>query len=130
MTPQEFDRLVERAVARIPARFRRRLENVVFVVEPEGPDPNLLGFYHGRPLTERSVSESFRLPDRIVIFQRPHERLARSPAHLEKLVEDTVWHEVAHYFGMDEARVRRAERARAARRRRSLSRPAKRQDEP
>lgn len=117
MTPQEFDRLVERAVARIPARFRRRLENVVFVVEPEGSDPNLLGLYHGRPLTQRSVSESFRFPDRIVIYQRPHERLARSPAHLEKLVEDTVWHEVAHYFGMDEARVRRAERARAARRR-------------
>jgi predicted Zn-dependent protease with MMP-like domain len=117
MTPQEFDRLVERAVARIPARFRRRLENVVFVVEPEGPEPNLLGLYHGRPLTQRSVSESFRFPDQIIIYQRPHERLARSPAHLEKLVEDTVWHEVAHYFGMDEARVRRAERTRAARQR-------------
>lgn len=117
MTSQEFDRLVERAVARIPARFRRRLENVVFVVEPEGPDPHLLGLYHGRPLTERSVSESFRFPDRIVIYQRPHERLARDAAHLEKLVEDTVWHEVAHYFGMDEARVRKAERARALRRR-------------
>ena len=118
MSPEEFDRLVERAVARIPARFRRRLENVVFVVEPQGPDPNLLGLYHGRPLTERSVGESFRFPDRIVIYQRPHERLARSPAHLEKLVEDTVWHEVAHYFGLDEHRVRRAERRRAALRRR------------
>jgi predicted Zn-dependent protease with MMP-like domain len=39
--------------------------------------------------------------------------MARNPAHLEKLVVDTVWHEVAHYFGMDEARVRRAERRRA-----------------
>jgi predicted Zn-dependent protease with MMP-like domain len=112
MTSHEFDRLVERAVSRIPARFRRRLENVVFVVEPEGPDPYLLGQYHGRPLTLRSVSEGFHLPDRIVIYQRPHERLARSLAHLEKLVEDTVWHEVAHYFGMNEAQVRRAERRR------------------
>jgi predicted Zn-dependent protease with MMP-like domain len=116
MTSHEFDRLVERAVNRIPARFRRRLNNVVFVVEPEGPDPNLLGLYHGRPLTLRSVSESFHLPDRIVIYQRPHERLARSLPHLEKMVEDTVWHEVAHYFGMNERQVRQAERRRTARR--------------
>lgn len=116
MTSHEFDRLVERAVNRIPARFRRRLNNVVFVVEPEGPDPNLLGLYHGRPLTLRSVSESFHLPDRIVIYQRPHERLARSLPHLEKMVEDTVWHEVAHYFGMNERQVRQAERRRAERR--------------
>ncbi len=116
MSPSEFDKLVERAVRKIPPRFRRHLHNVAFLVEPEGPDPRLLGLYHGRPLTQRSVSAGFHLPDRIVIYQRPHERLARSPAHLAKLVEDTVWHEVAHYFGMDEARVRRAERRRARRR--------------
>jgi predicted Zn-dependent protease with MMP-like domain len=58
------------------------------------------------------------MPDQIVIFQGPHERLARDPAHLEKLVEETVWHEVAHYFGMDEARVRSAERRRRAVKRR------------
>jgi predicted Zn-dependent protease with MMP-like domain len=58
------------------------------------------------------VSDGFVMPDQIVIFQGPHERLARDPLHLEKLVEETVWHEVAHYFGMDEARVRRAERRR------------------
>ena len=112
MTSGEFDKLVERAVKKIPPRFRSRLHNVVFVVEPEGPNPNLLGLYHGRPLTSRSVGHGFNLPDRIVIFQRPHERMARSLPHLEKMVEDTVWHEVAHYFGMDEAHVRRAERQR------------------
>lgn len=114
MTAQEFDKLVERTVRLIPPRFRSRLHNVVFVVEPEGPDPNLLGLYHGRPLTHRGVGQGFALPDRIVIFQRPHERLARSRRHLEKLVEDTVWHEVAHYFGMDEAQVRHAEHRRSS----------------
>ena len=114
MTSREFDKLVERAVRKIPPRFRSRLHNVVFVVEPEGPNPNLLGLYHGRPLTHRSVSQGFALPDRIVIFQAPHERLARNPRHLQKLVEDTVWHEVAHYFGMDEPQVRRAERRRTS----------------
>ncbi len=112
LSPREFDDLVERAVRKIPPRFRSRLDNVYFVVEPEGPNPNLLGLYEGVPLTERSVYQSFQMPDRIVIFQRPHERRARSRAHLAKMVEDTVWHEVAHYFGLDEAEVRRAEHRR------------------
>jgi predicted Zn-dependent protease with MMP-like domain len=112
MRPADFDKLVEDAIGAIPRRFRRRLHNVAFVVEPEGPQPNLLGLYQGRPLTLRSVSDNFTMPDRITIFQRPHERLARSEAHLRKMVEETVWHEVAHYFGMDEAQVRRAERRR------------------
>ena len=116
MSPGEFDKLVERAVRKIPPLFRRRLHNVVFVVEPEGPDPNLLGLYHGIPLTERSVQQGFQLPDRILIFQRPHERLARDATHLARMVEDTVWHEVAHYFGMDERQVRTAERRRRKRR--------------
>lgn len=129
MTPEQFDRLVERACARIPARFRKRLKNIAVIVEPE-PSPaqlsaggvgrggTLLGLYQGRPLTSRSVFESFALPDRIIIFQGPHERLARDSAHLEKLVEETVWHEVAHYFGMDERRVRQAEWRRRLRARR------------
>jgi predicted Zn-dependent protease with MMP-like domain len=123
MSPDEFDHLVNAAYARIPARFRRRMKNIALLVDPE-PSPQqlargrvprgstLLGLYEGRPLTARSVFDSFTLPDRITIFQGPHERLARDPAHLARLVEDTVWHEVAHYFGMDEARVRAAERRR------------------
>jgi len=123
MQPDEFDRLVEAAYRRIPARFRRRLKNVAVVVEPEpaaaqlsranvSRGGTLLGLYEGRPLTTRSVFESFTMPDRITIFQGPHERLARSRAHLERLIEDTIWHEVAHYFGMDEPQVRAAEKRR------------------
>ena len=118
MSPQEFDQIVEKAVRKIPPHFRSRLDNVAFVVEQEGPDPNLLGLYQGHPLTRRSVFQGFTLPDQITIFQRPHERLATGRRHLEKLVEDTVWHEVAHYFGMDEPQVRQAERRRGAERRR------------
>jgi predicted Zn-dependent protease with MMP-like domain len=123
MQPADFDRLVNDAYERIPGRFRRRLKNVAMIVEAE-PSPvqlargrvprggTLLGLYEGRPLTQRSVFESFAMPDRITIFQGPHERMARDPAHLAKLVEETVWHEVAHYFGMDELQVRAAERRR------------------
>ncbi len=135
MTAEEFDRLVDRAFQKIPARFRRRMGNIAVVVEQE-PAPaqlaaggvrrggTLLGLYQGRPLTHRSVFESFAMPDRITIFQGPHERLARGAAELERMVEDTLWHEVAHYFGMDELRVRMAERRRAASAARRLRRRA------
>jgi predicted Zn-dependent protease with MMP-like domain len=123
MPSNEFDRLVEAAYARIPARFRRRLKNVALLVKDEpsadqlarcriGRGGTLLGLYEGRPLTSRSVFEPYAMPDRITIFQGPHERMARSPEHLARLVQDTVWHEVAHYFGMDELQVRTAERRR------------------
>jgi predicted Zn-dependent protease with MMP-like domain len=115
VNPEDFDQVVERALKRIPAPVRKRLENIVVVVEPEPPRPGLLGLYHGVPLTERSVSGGFRMPDQITIYQGPHERLSHNRAQLEEMVADTVWHEIAHYFGMDEAQVRRAERVRARR---------------
>lgn len=121
MDPRDFDRLVDDAMRVIPPRFRPRLKNLVFVVEPEPPRPGLLGLYEGRPLTLRSSFDPVAFPDRITIFQGPHERMARNEAELRQLVEETVWHEVAHYFGLDEQQVQRAERARArafARRRR------------
>lgn len=115
LTPDEFDRLVEDALARIPRRFRRRMHNVALVVEAEAPRPGLLGLYRGRPLPERSVFEPFAMPDQIVIYQGTHERMARDREHLARMVYETVWHEIAHYFGMNEARVRAAEWRRARR---------------
>src|SRR6476661_6346998 len=123
MRSDDFDRLVADAWARIPARFRRRMKNIALLVEDE-PSPTqlargrvprggtLLGLYEGRPLTTRSVFEPFAMPDRITIFQGPHQRVASSPEHLIRLVEETVWHEVAHYFGMNELQVHAAERRR------------------
>jgi predicted Zn-dependent protease with MMP-like domain len=116
MLPEsEFDQLVERALGRIPARFRKHLRNIAVIVEREPSRPGLLGLYQGHPLTTRSAGNSFTLPDKITIYQGPHERMSRNPAELEQIVADTVWHEIAHYFGMDEARVRRAERKRGTR---------------
>lgn len=117
LSPREFDSLVERALAAIPGRYRRRLDNVTFVVEPEPPRPGLLGLYRGRPLPHRSVHDQFHLPDQITIYQGPHERSARNLKDLEELVKETVWHEIAHYFGLNEAEVQRAERRRARLRR-------------
>lgn len=117
VTPAEFDKLVEKAMTVIPARFRRKLNNVAFIVEAEPPRPGLLGIYQGRPLPHRSTADSFALPDRITLYQGPHERLARDRRDLVRLLRDTIWHEVAHYFGMDERQVRLAELRRSRRRR-------------
>jgi predicted Zn-dependent protease with MMP-like domain len=127
MRADDFDEMVEKIYRRVPARFRRRLQNLAVIVEDEPsmrqlaagrvpPGGTLLGLYEGRPLTHRSMFDSFTMPDRITIFQRPHERMARDRVQLELMVEQTLWHEIAHYLGMDERQVRAAERARRLRR--------------
>ena len=87
MSPEEFQRLVSAAYDLIPDDFRARMENIALIVEPEPSaqqlaragvprGSTLFGLYEGRPLTVRSVFDSFVLPDRITIFQGPHERAA------------------------------------------------------
>jgi predicted Zn-dependent protease with MMP-like domain len=121
-----FDELVEQAFRRIPLRFRKRMQNVAIVIEPEPTreqlaslgiphGSTLLGLYQGRPLTLRSSFEGFSMPDRITLFQGPIERAARSQADVPRVITDTLWHEIAHYFGMDERQVRMAESRRARR---------------
>jgi predicted Zn-dependent protease with MMP-like domain len=102
VSPQRFDAIVERAIEAVPARFRKRLKNVVFVVEDESRERNLLGVHETNP----------PFPDRIVIFQRPHERQSRTLAELERLVFETILHEIGHHFGMNEGEVLRMERRR------------------
>ena len=114
IAPKAFDAMVERAVAAIPARFRERMTNLAIVVQPTGPSPDLLGLYEGRPLTERTFSDAgLEGPDRIRIFQRAHEEMARNRADLQRIVTDTIWHEVGHYFGLDEREIHAAEDRRA-----------------
>ena len=60
--------------------------------------------------------DSFAMPDRITIYRSTHLRMARNTQHLRRIVAETVWHEIAHYFGLDEEQVLRAERARTRRR--------------
>jgi predicted Zn-dependent protease with MMP-like domain len=116
-----FDRLVQEAWLAIPAGFRKRVENVAIVAEDEpGPDDlrrarcprgsTLLGLYHGIPLTRRTASYGLVLPDKISIYRGPIERIARNERDLARIVRETLWHELGHYFGMDERQVRQAAR--------------------
>ncbi len=116
MTLAAFEQLVEQSLAGIPATYRSRMRNVLIIVEDQPPQAGLLGLYEGRPLIERSTSDNFTLPDRITIYREPHVRMARNNQHLRRIVAETLWHEIAHYFGLNEKQVLSAERARTRRR--------------
>jgi predicted Zn-dependent protease with MMP-like domain len=100
-----FEELVARALDGVPPELAELMDNVVVLVEPEPPreDPDLLGLYHGIPLTERDSSYSFREPDRIFIYRGPLTRMCESAAELVDEVRITVVHEIAHHFGIDDA---------------------------
>jgi predicted Zn-dependent protease with MMP-like domain len=111
-----FEKLVAEALDELPRRFRRRLRNIAVVVESEPsrqlleemglwPDRTLLGLYQGVPLTERGFSYGNVLPDRITIFQKPIEALCRTQDEIKQAVQDTVMHELGHYFGLDDERL-------------------------
>ncbi|MCK9351594.1 MAG: metallopeptidase family protein [Candidatus Paceibacterota bacterium] len=121
MTSDDFQKLVQEGIDVIPARFLARLSNVAFVVEDRPSAEQiekkgtrrrsfLLGLYEGIPLTERGSEYGFVLPDKITIFKREIEDYAKDEKDIPDIVKDTVWHEVAHYFGMDEAEVREKEK--------------------
>ena len=77
------------------------------LVEPEAPadDPDLLGLYDGLALTERPANHAGELPDRILLFRGPLLDMADTVEQLEEEVRITVVHEVAHHFGLDDARL-------------------------
>jgi predicted Zn-dependent protease with MMP-like domain len=100
-----FGRLVEAALDSIPPALGRLMRNVAVVVEDMGASPNLLGLYHGVPLTERTTSYAGVLPDRITIYRLPICRRARDVDEVVREVRHTVIHEVAHHFGISDDRL-------------------------
>jgi predicted Zn-dependent protease with MMP-like domain len=112
----EFERLVADALASIPRRFRDAMKNLAVVVEDEPsvdllreldiePPDTLFGLYQGTPLTERHWDYGNALPDRILLFQGPHEREAEDEDDLVVSIGETLIHEVGHYFGLSEEEI-------------------------
>ena len=107
MDRDSFERLVEAALDGIPDELASLIRNVVVLVEDEPPadDPDLLGLYDGVALTERYGDYGMELPDRIFVFRNPLLEMCRDEAELAHEVRVTVVHEVAHHFGIDDARL-------------------------
>jgi predicted Zn-dependent protease with MMP-like domain len=103
-----FDELVAEALDSLPDWVLDRLENVEILVEERPPrrEPNLLGLYHGIPLTKRGAGYAGVLPDTITLYRRTIESVARDDDHLRSLIAHTVEHEVAHFFGISDDRLR------------------------
>jgi len=124
MTREEFEQLVEEEFLNaIPEKFRPHIKNVAFLVEDEPSQEvrkqegllageTLLGLYHGIPTPMRGdwYGMGTTMPDTITLYQMPIERAALEDGlHIRQIIRETIWHEVAHHFGMDEHTVRHRE---------------------
>jgi predicted Zn-dependent protease with MMP-like domain len=109
--------MVARAIDDLPPRFGERIANVDFAVEEyaspsdyartqTGAGATLLGVYRGVPLPRRGAGYNMTLPDTIVIFSGPLQRLATSEDDLYERIRHVVRHEIAHYFGISDERLR------------------------
>jgi len=116
----QFEKYVAEALASIPQRFRKAMQNIAIVVEDEPsrellaemdvePPDTLLGLYQGTPLTERHWGYGNTLPDRVLIFQGPHQRAAEDEDDLIVAIAETLIHEIGHYFGLSEEEIEEIE---------------------
>jgi len=115
ISPTRFEQIVADALDDLPEDWAQRMDNVFVVVEeepsaddlaavgidPNDPEPDLLGLYQGTPLDERGV-ETMALPDRIVIYRGPTLRAASNRHEVLQIVRETVLHELGHHFGLEE----------------------------
>lgn len=123
MTPEQFEEAAAEAFEKIPEKFRKQMKNVALLIE-ESPDEEtlreegleegdtLLGLYRGIPNTERGAYYGVgpTLPDTITLYQLPIEEEAEfSKKSIERVLYETLWHEIAHYLGFDEDSVREEE---------------------
>lgn len=119
MTDERFEQLVSEAIEMVPQRFLKKLDNVA-VVTADAPTAEqlivnnvkegstLLGLYEGIPLIARGefYGTGEILPDKITIFKEPILKESHGDEkHLREIVRDTVWHEIAHYFGYDDDEI-------------------------
>ena len=121
MDREKFKWLVARAVDSLPEEFHTKLENIDVVVEdwPTSDQPakarlrrgqTLLGLYEGVPLTKRGRHYGLVPPDKITIFQKPIEAKCSRDAEITAEIQRVVRHEIAHHFGIGDARLRQIER--------------------
>jgi predicted Zn-dependent protease with MMP-like domain len=107
MTRERFEDLVGEALDEVPEELLGLMSNVVILVEEESPEgePELLGLYEGHALTSRGWDYSGVLPDRILIFRGPILRMCDTEEGVVDEIAVTVVHEIAHHFGIDDARL-------------------------
>ena len=120
LTRREFEEAVVAALKRLPRFIKEKMENVDVVVEDRAPQDlitemglhspsELLGLYQGVPLDRRGFYYGNVLPDKIALFQVPIESICKTKEEVKEKVREVVIHEVGHYFGLDDERLRELE---------------------
>lgn len=116
LSNKEFEQVIADAIDSLPERFLKYLKNVAIVWEEDPteaqrhkmklrPYETLFGLYEGIPLTSRGSGYNLVLPDKITIFKNPIMYAAPDIEALKKQVKHTLWHEIAHYHGLDHDRI-------------------------
>jgi predicted Zn-dependent protease with MMP-like domain len=121
LTRREFEEAVVGALKRLPKFIREKMENVGVVVEDRAPEDiitemglhsssELLGLYQGVPLDRRGFYYGNVLPDKITLFQFPIESICKTKEEIKEKIREVVIHEVGHYFGLDDEKLRELEK--------------------
>ncbi len=115
-----FEKLIGQAMDELPQEYIERINNVAVTYDDE-PSPEqrerlklrcnetLFGLYEGIPLTKRGSGYNLVLPDKITIFKRPILAAVHNEAELKEQIKRTLWHELAHYYGLDHDRIHELE---------------------
>lgn len=117
VSEEDFEKLVKNAIDAIPELYKTKLENVAFFVEVEPsqeqrnklrlrPCDSLFGLFEGVPKTKNDGGYAFTLPSKITVFKKAHEDNSADEEQLRKLVIETIWHEVAHYYGLSHEQMK------------------------
>lgn len=121
ITDAEFDALITRAMDELPQQYIKGLDNVA-IVYADDPDEHqrqktnlqphslLFGLYEGIPLPKRGAGYTFVLPDKITLFKNPILAVSSTAESLFEQIKRTLWHEIAHYYGLDHDRISHLER--------------------
>lgn len=120
LTDEAFDALITRAMDELPQEYIKGLDNVAIVMADEPSDEQkikmklrehsiLLGLYEGIPLTQRGNGYTFVLPDKITLFKHSILRVVNNEAELFEQIKRTLWHEIAHYYGLNHNRIHELE---------------------
>jgi len=121
MTDDEFDDLITKAMNELPQKYIKGLQNVAIVMADD-PTPEqqhkmkldnqrlLLGLYEGIPLTQRGSNYTLVLPDKITLFKNSLMAVSNNENALFEQIKRTLWHEIAHYYGLNHARIDKIQR--------------------
>ena len=121
ISEEQFSKLIDDVMEELPSMYVENMQNVAIVVADE-PTPEqreklrlqcnetLFGLYEGIPLTRRGSGYNLVLPDKITIFRLPILRYCRTEAELREQTKRTLWHEIAHHYGLDHDRIHSLEK--------------------